>query len=191
MTWVGWWDDCRSAGLCSCCMFLLWIFLALNVTAAAEHKRFRKIWEFLEQNFIFLKKLQSEHDMWGRGQCIDLFYWELQPRAPTEECCIRKFLLRVRDVVPLSRHSHLPVISNSKTLQTKYLTKIFPVNREFSEPSLHQMYLHISGGRVGGSLSSCFLIPKEENINILPAGCERQSVVQVTSVKVNMWMECH
>ena len=131
-------------------MFLLWIFLALNVTAAAEHKRFRKIWEFLEQNFIFLKKLQSEHDMWGRGQCIDLFYWELQPRAPTEECCIRKFLLRVRDVVPLSRHSHLPVISNSKTLQTKYLTKIFPVNREFSEPSLHQMYLHISGGRVGG-----------------------------------------
>ena len=59
-------------------------------------------------------------------------------------------LLTVRDVVPLSRHSHLPVISNSKTLQTKYLTKIFPVNREFSEPSLHQMYLHISGGRVGG-----------------------------------------
>ena len=28
------------------------------------------------------------------------------------------------------------------------------------------------------SLSSCFLIPKEENINILPAGCERQSGVQ-------------
>ena len=179
-------------------MFLLWIFLALNVTAAAEHKRFRKIWEFLEQNFIFLKKLQSEHDMWGRGQCIDLFYWELQPRAPTEECCIRKFLLRVRDVVPLSRHSHLPVISNSKTLQTKYLTNnISGESRVLwaKSPSDVFAYQWRKSWRLRELRAAHFppaFWSRRKKISTFYLLVVRDRVeCRVTSVKVNMWMECH